>query len=273
MVNETKAQYDSFARSYTSVVDLPCCQLEGELMRIALGDCTGLAVLDLGGGSGIHARHAVDAGASVVDVFDISAEMLRMGEKEEQNLGRQDRIHWYVADATQPLAKQVENGAVRPDGYDIVMVNWTFDNATALSGLRGMWENAVSLLKPGGKFLGTRLRNIRAKYMSYGKYGNRFADIETIPGGVKYKVECLTEPPFSWDTTAMDATYPVTNDIPYELGLVDFREIPAEETDVVQKSLGFWEDFLNDPFFVMVTAQKCKNGGVKMDALGERLSL
>jgi hypothetical protein len=39
-------------------------------MDRALGDCTGLSVLDLGGGNGVRARHAVNLGAIAVDVVD-----------------------------------------------------------------------------------------------------------------------------------------------------------------------------------------------------------
>lgn len=256
MSTSDEAQYDGFASKYDSVVDLPCCILEGELVRTALGDCAGLTVLDLGGGSGIHARRAIDAGAAIVDVFDISSEMLRMGQDHEAKVGRQDRIRWFKADATKPLAEQTERGSLPLEGYDIVMVNWTFDNATTLDGLTGMWENVLSNLKPGGRFLGLRLRNIHATYMKYGKYGNKLIDFEPIPGGLKYKVECLTNPPFSWDTTAMEATHPVTDAIPQQLGLVDFQVMRPEETDVIRGDQKFWNDFLEDPFFAMVTARK-----------------
>lgn len=256
MATVVKAQYDEFASKYDSVVDLPCCILEGELVRIALGDCAGLTVLDLGGGSGIHARRAIDAGAAIVDVFDISAEMLRMGQDFETRAGRQDRIRWFKADATKPLSEQTERGSLPLEGYDIVMVNWTLDNATSTSGLTGMWENVLSNMKPGGRFLGLRLQNIHAKYMTYGKYGNKLIDFERIPGGLKYKVECLTQPPFSWDTTAMESVYPLTDAIPQQLGLVDFQVMRPEETDLIRKDPKFWHDFLEDPFFAMVTARR-----------------
>lgn len=44
--------------------------LEHQLMEHALGDCAGFSVLDLGGGDGFHARHAVKLGATAVDVVD-----------------------------------------------------------------------------------------------------------------------------------------------------------------------------------------------------------
>lgn len=44
--------------------------LEHQLQESALGDCTGLTVLDLGGGNGLRARHVVDHGSIAVDVVD-----------------------------------------------------------------------------------------------------------------------------------------------------------------------------------------------------------
>ncbi len=90
--------------------DLPTSKLEAELILTALGDCTDRTVLDLGGGSGIHARKAVSSGSSVVDVVDISPEMMRIGQDAESNLGREDRIRWFQADATQPIAEQIQEG-------------------------------------------------------------------------------------------------------------------------------------------------------------------
>jgi hypothetical protein len=178
-----------------------------------------------------------------------------MGKDAEEKIGRNARIRWFKADATQPLAEQVARGSLPANGYDIVMVNWTLDNATTPQGLKGMWVNVLSNLKPGGKFLGTRLQNIRAPYMSNGKYGNRFKDFENIPGGFKYTVECLTQPPFAWQTSAIESIHPVSNDIPHELGLNKFEVISPKETEVVQNNLDFWNDFVEDPFFIMVTAR------------------
>ena len=252
----SEAQYDTFAGSYDSAVDLPCCLLEGELVNRALGQCTGLTILDLGGGSGIHARRAVEAGAAVVDVFDISSEMLRVGQEAERKAGRQDRIRWFHADATKPLAEQVEQGILPSDGYDIVMANWTIDNAESAPDLTAMWKNAVDYLKPGGRFLGMRLQNIHAGYLKTGKYGTKHIDFESVHGGLRYKVQCLTDPPFSWECVAMDSTYPLSNSIPESLGLGHFEVMRVEETDTVGKNCEYWRDFVEDPSFAMVTARK-----------------
>ncbi|KAL4726552.1 hypothetical protein ACLX1H_005439 [Fusarium chlamydosporum] len=253
MSHAEKTQYDSFAPKYASVEQLPCSKLEGQLVQNALGDCTGLKVLDLGGGSGLHARKAIDAGATVVDVVDISLEMMRVGQEIETRLGRKDRVRWFEANVTKPVTEQVD---LEKDGYDIIMANWVFDHATSVSELRSMYENVIKNLKPGGKFIGVRAKSIRAQYMSYGKYGVTFTDVTKIPGGLKYHVNCVTEPPFSFEATSMESTYSLSDDIGKELGLVEIKVALAEDTELVKNDREFWEDYLKDPNFIVVVAKK-----------------
>lgn len=47
-------------------------------------------MLDLGGGSGLHARQAVDRGATHVDIVDVSPAMLEEGKSTSARLGRPD---------------------------------------------------------------------------------------------------------------------------------------------------------------------------------------
>lgn len=53
---DAKSQHNTIAAQYGTYDDLPTSRLEAEIVRIALGDCTGLKILDLGGGTGIYAR-------------------------------------------------------------------------------------------------------------------------------------------------------------------------------------------------------------------------
>ncbi|KAK4182159.1 Ubiquinone/menaquinone biosynthesis C-methyltransferase UbiE [Podospora australis] len=256
-----KKQYDTFAAKYSNVTDLPCSKIEADLIRTALGDCTGLSVLDIGGGSGLHARRAIDeANASSVDVVDISQEMLRVGQTiPTQKEGGLDRIHWLEADASKPLAEQISGDQkLKEGGYDVVMANWVFDHATSLADLRGMWENVVGQLKSGGKFLGVRVYNMKPEYMVHGKYGATFSEIEEIPGqpGLKYVCGCLTDPPFSFGCTSMEETLTLADTIPKELGLVDLKVVPFEETDTVKADPEFWGEFLKSPNLAVVVGRK-----------------
>ena len=125
MTTSEEPQYDSIAQSYASYDSLPLAKLEYELVTKAIGDCTGLTVLDLGGGNGQYARKAIELGAELVDVVDISPAMLEVGIEIEQKLGREGKIRWFEADA----AKAMHHLPLMPDGYDVVMCNWLFDHA------------------------------------------------------------------------------------------------------------------------------------------------
>ncbi|KAK0751272.1 S-adenosyl-L-methionine-dependent methyltransferase [Schizothecium vesticola] len=256
MAATDKKQYNSVAQQYDSVEDLPCSKIEAELIRTALGDCTGLAVLDLGGGTGLHARRAIDdANAAAVDVVDISCEMLRIGEAIEAKLGRRDRIRWLEADAARPLGEQIGE-SLRPGGYEVVMANWVFDHATSMADLKAMWENIAANLKPGGRFLGVRVWSLQVDYMKPGKYGATFSNMEEIPGGWKYRVGFLTSPAFEFGCTSMTETLEMVDTIPRELGLVDWAVVPAEEAEVVKGDFEFWADFVEEPNLAVLVARK-----------------
>jgi ubiquinone/menaquinone biosynthesis C-methylase UbiE len=126
MATAPKTQYESVATGYASYNHLPVARLETELVTKAIGDCTGLTVLDLGGGNGKYARKAIDLGAELVDVLDISPAMLALGIEIEDKIGREGKIRWFEADATKALHRL----PLIPGGYDIVMCNWLFDHAT-----------------------------------------------------------------------------------------------------------------------------------------------
>ena len=259
---EDKAQYDGVATSYNSYDELPMARLEAELIRTALGDCTSLRILDLGGGTGTHARQAIAAGAVLVDVADISEGMMAEGKKMEAQTGRLPdggEIRWHVADAAKPLAEQEgASGVLGAGQYDVVMANWVFDHAGTVEDLTGMWQNIVTGLKKGGRFVGIRVigPGIYAKHVALGTYGCKYEDIETIPNGFKCKVTLMTSPPFSFSGAALEDSYDMINNIPKELGMTDFQTVPTEDAEIVKKDPAFWKEHLDAPLFAVVTATK-----------------
>ncbi|KAJ4175640.1 hypothetical protein NW759_017294 [Fusarium solani] len=178
--------------------------------------------------------------------------MMRAGQDIKTQLGRQGRIRWLEADVTRPLGEQLD---FPQHGYDIVMANWVFDHATSMSDLKNMWENVAAGLKPGGKFIGVRAKSVRAEYMSYGKYGVTFTEIEEISNGLKYEFGCVTQPPFSFEATSMESSYSLSDDIARELGLVDFQVCRLEDAEIVKSDLEFWGDYIKDPNFGVVMAR------------------
>ncbi|KAK3987604.1 Ubiquinone/menaquinone biosynthesis C-methyltransferase UbiE [Cladorrhinum sp. PSN332] len=246
-------QYDTFAPSYATIESLPTSQIEAQLIRTALGDCTSLSVLDLGGGHGMHARRAVEeANAASVDVVDISKEMLRVGQAIPSP--RSDRLGWFEADVSKPIPADL--GLKEVGSYDVVMANWVFDHATNEEQLRGMWENVARYLKPRGKFLGVRVRHLKSEYLEQGKYGVRFVEHEEISGGWKYVCECLTEPKFQFGCTSMNATLELDHEIPRGLGLDGFEVLDLGGTELVRGDPGFWDEFVRKPSLAVVVGRK-----------------
>ncbi|RDA94053.1 hypothetical protein CP533_5327 [Ophiocordyceps camponoti-saundersi (nom. inval.)] len=250
-------QYDIIGDDYirNSDVTTPHAKLVSELVGKALGNCNGLTVLDLGGGDGLHARRALDAGAEYVDVVDISKLMIDIG-KRRARAGEGDRIRWFVADATKPLLGQCDISP--PDGkYDIVMGNWLLDSAVkSEEDYEPMWRNIVSHLKPGGKFLGVRTR-YPGIYGRAGrvKYGVTWADIKEVPGGWRYRVLIHVDPPFTLEATTMRDSATMVNEVPRRLGLIDFEEVAIEETEIYKSDPEFWKEMREEPMLAVVVAR------------------
>jgi len=245
-------QYEGIAKQYDSLNDLPHAQLEKYLVTAAIGDCSNLTVLDIGGGSGTHARKAVDAGASVVDVIDVSSAMLDVGKDIENSLGRSDKIRWHIGDAT----KSFTHLPLEREGYDIVMANWVFDHATTPAELDHMWVNVAAHCKPGGKLVNIRVTNFRSPVVTTGKYGIHFSDLEEIPGGVRYVVNYHTQPPFKHEGTSMAENSTISQDIFVRHGFGKLDVVAAIEWEAVKKDPEFWKMWLADPNFAVLTARK-----------------
>ena len=151
-IDRIKKEYDHVANAYKGGLSLPGGVLDSQLIAAALGhNCTGLTVLDLGGGFGTHGREAVDLGAVAVDVVDLSAGMLRVGAKMDaaHPCHRPGVIHFLQADCGQPLTHL----PLRPEDYDVVMANWLFCHAETRTALAGKFRNIAAHPKSGGRLV------------------------------------------------------------------------------------------------------------------------
>lgn len=251
VVEVVKAEYAKEASNYDTFwsASAPLVRLDTELFISALGKVPGATVLDLAGGSGIKARCALDAGAALVDIVDISQEMMIEGKKVETDLKR-DVIRWFEADISKPL----DQLPLHPQ-YDIVMAHWPLDHADSIATLEGMLQNITAYLKPGGRFFGIRCCDPRAPAMGTGDLGVVFKDFEEIPGGLKFKYTfgSLQDHIVA---TSMEATYSGSTAIYEKFGLVDVQTEPYENAAVVKENPKLWETFLKQPGVAMVKATK-----------------
>lgn len=249
-VEQVKQDYEKNAKSYNSVTSTPTGILESQLIKIALGDPKDAVILDIGGGTGVHAREAIDLGASRVDIVDLSPEMLKVGQEIEKSLGREDHIRFYEADVSKPLT-HLHLGI-----YDIVMANWVFDHAGTVEELESMWHNIVRYLKPGGKFLSIRVGDPRSPALQTEKYGATFKDFRETPGGLVYTCTIHTDPPFQFEGKSMEVSSSGSFELHEKYGLTDVQIIPYEHTEAIKSDREFWKLFLENPSFAVVKGTK-----------------
>jgi SAM-dependent methyltransferase len=249
--DDMKNDYGTHALKYEDFYEVapPLARLETELFTTALGHPNGAMILDLGGGTGLRARQALDAGAISVDVVDISQEMMRQGRETEATFKR-DAIRWFEADVSQPL----NHLPLRPE-YDIVMANWVFDHASSIPMLEGMWRNIAEYLKPGGRFINVRACDPQAPCWITGEIGAIYKNFEEIPGGLKFRYT-FNSLPIDIEAASMQTSYSGSTEMHEKYGLVDVEIEPYEKAEVVKKDPVFWSSFLEQPGFAVVKATK-----------------
>ncbi|RYO95565.1 hypothetical protein DL764_007662 [Monosporascus ibericus] len=250
-----KEGYDTHAATYEKIATTPSGILEEQLLASAMGDCTGLAVLDLGGGTGLRARQAVKLGASHVDVVDVSPEMLRIGQQQTSS-EYDGRIAWHEADVSKPLDDKLQLRKT----YDLVMANWVLDSAGSLADLEGMWANVGARLRPGGRYVGIRVNDPWAPYMADGRYGVRFREKERIPGGVRYWYifddPAGNKEPVEIEGASLEISYSGSTELHTKYGLCDVEIEPFENAKIVREDPEFWKPFLDRPLLAVVKARK-----------------
>lgn len=252
---EVKETYDKAALNYSGFAGLPMGLIESELIRNALGDCTGLAILDLGGGIGVHARQAVSLGAAAVDVVDLSSESIQIGEHIEKSAPRVGSVvRFFEGNVSEPL----DSFPLRHHGYDVVMAYGIFHHASSREVLEGMFRNVVTYLKPHGRFIYLRDEgeegNGREK--KYERYGLSYPWLEDIPGGKKGGLIVHSDPPFELTLYTLDILHSDSTELHEQFGLTDVKTVPWKDVEIVKKDPDFWKPFVDDPSFVIVTAVK-----------------
>lgn len=246
-----QGNYDQNADAYAQFLATPLGTLEQQLFDIALKDCSGLRVLDLGGGSGLRARDALKGGARVVDVVDISPEMMRIGKEYERSIGRES-INWYCSDVSKSL-DHLSLGL-----YDLVIANGIFDHAHDVEELEAMWRNAAIHVKPKGCVVANR-NNPSSKAATEGKYGVYFNNFKEIPGGFSYDYNMQTTPPLRFQSMALETYSSGSLHIPGQF-FAGFQNVPWTETPIVKAGPSFWATYLEDPILYIFTASRKERG-------------
>jgi ubiquinone/menaquinone biosynthesis C-methylase UbiE len=250
VAQQAEREYDAAAEAYGNYSTLPSGRLESQLVQIALGDCRGMRILDLGGGSGVHARKAVELGAVQVDVIDISTGMLSIGAAHEKTIGRENVMRYIHGDASQSLSHL----GLAANSYDIIMGNWIFSFADSIDMVQAIFRNIMAYLKPGGRFIGARDNNPWSSVLTTGKYGGSCKWVEHIPGGVKYRCVLHSTPPVEFDGACLETIYSGSPEIWQRFGFERVESIPYKHAEVVREDPEFWHEFLQEPNLAVVSA-------------------
>ncbi len=130
-----KSGYDRWAELYDHELN-PLVALEEPRVQAALGDVRGLAVLDLGCGTGRHALWLAAAGARVTAV-DFSEGML----SEARRKPGADAVSFRVHDLHQPLPFEAR-------AFDRIVSGLVLEH---LSDLGAVFAEARRVVRPGGR--------------------------------------------------------------------------------------------------------------------------
>ncbi|MGI5200485.1 class I SAM-dependent methyltransferase [Spirillospora sp. CA-108201] len=163
------SQFDTLAAAYEETTRrFPFREhIEAHSLLAVIGSLDGLAVLDLGCGSGVYTRRLRRLGAARAIGVDASAGMIEHGERLEraEPLG----VRYLTADA----ALGLDPGLV--GAFDLVVGVYLTPYATTAEDLTGIFRTARQALKPGpagGRFVTAVLNPDHARSPGYYKpYG------------------------------------------------------------------------------------------------------
>ncbi|MDX8054362.1 class I SAM-dependent methyltransferase [Lentzea sp. BCCO 10_0798] len=161
-VADLPSQFDELAALYEEFSRQPFRQeLEFPSVLAALGDVSGLRVLDLGCGSGVYTRKLAGLGA-VVTGIDESRGMIEYAERRERD---EATGAVYVAG---PLPAELAGT------MDVVLGVYVLPYATTVAELTGLCRSAADALRPGGVFVTLPIHpGFHADVDYYAPYGFR----------------------------------------------------------------------------------------------------
>jgi SAM-dependent methyltransferase len=221
------SRYDEYARTATLK------RAESYTFFQMVGELEGIRIMDLACGFGFYTRLLKQRGAATVLGVDISPEMVRLGNQQEQaeRLG----ITYHVGDAVQ---------LPRLGRFDLVSAVYLLNYATNKDQLLGMFRSAYDNLADGGRFVAYTVNpEFTLGKPNCTKYG--VTVLREMLEGDRYAcdAEFVTDPPtpvswFRWS----QATYEWAVK---EAGFESFAWHPSEVApeDIVSYGEAYWRDF------------------------------
>ena len=243
------AEYDAIAEAYQDSKQLPFRKaIERYTLFEALGDVAGLRVLDLACGGGFYTRLLKKAGAAAVTGIDVSAEMIRLAEREEAR----DPLGCAY------LCRDVADFEPEPGTADLVVAMYLLHYAGARDKLLRFLRVCHDALRPGGRLVGFNDNVMRPPRgtVSWRKYGFEKAGPRSAPNEgdpIHYRFATSDGGQFEFHNFFLK---PDTYDDAFrETGFSDFRWLGVS-LEPGERNNPFWDDFLENPPVVAYAATK-----------------
>ena len=241
------SQYDAIAAAYQDSKQLPFRKhIERYTLFEALGDVRGLTVLDLACGEGFYTRLLKLAGAVDITGVDLSAEMIRLAERQE----REDPLgcRYVASDAAD----------YRPAGpVDLVVAMYLLHYAGTAEKLLRFLRVCYGALRPGGRLVGfnDNVLNPPRGTVLLSKYGIVKTGPAVLRAGapIRYRFTNNDGRQFEFNNYYLS---PETYSEAFgKVGFRDFRWLGVS-LHPDERDNPFWDEFLNDPPVIAFTATK-----------------
>lgn len=231
-------QFITVAPIYQQVLDLPDAPLEYHRLRCAVGDLTGLNVLDLACGIGNSTQNLLDWGAARVVGVDISEAMLSQTRKMVTSA----RATFVQADCSNPVPLKLAEGP-----FDLVHAAWLLDYAADRSQMAAMWRMIAVNLKRGGRFVGM-VPNPDFDFddPSFKQYGASYVRCHAVEDGYRMLCTAYTDPPLSAYAYLLNRD--VYSSCAYAAGMRKFQFDDVNVPEAVPGSgTDYWNTYLRNP--------------------------
>lgn len=241
-------QFDELAALYEKMAEWPFrkyCEIPSAIE--ALGDISGLSILDFGCGSGFYTRLLKKHGAKEVVGYDISSGMISYARRREEK--EQHGISY------------IDNKDNIPEKhFDIVLSVYTLPYAKNLAGLMELCSDMVRPIIPGGRLVTLPLHPNYALQTSYYRpYGFDLISSTTTPRIDETPLKLhLCKPPYDdfvtvyyWSSEALTSALEHAG-----VKNIEWQNFHVtDEGNEVHKS-NFWEAYQTCPHSIILSGHK-----------------